>query len=67
MIQARYDRLYNLAVDLFTQERMYMAYYLVRARAAVLDTYFDELSVETVAPGDGWERIAQLPRLWPAV
>ncbi len=37
---------------------------LAMERAAVLDTYFDELSVETVAPGDGWERIEALPRLW---
>ena len=37
---------------------------LAMERAAVLDTYFTELSVESVKPGDGWKRIEQLPRLW---
>ena len=38
---------------------------LAMERAAVLDTYFSDLSVEPVARGEGWERIAALPALWP--
>jgi hypothetical protein len=37
---------------------------LAQERAAVLDTYFTNLSVETVQEGQGWERIESLPRLW---
>lgn len=37
---------------------------LAMERAAVLDTYFTDLSVERVEEGDGWERIAAWPRLW---
>ena len=37
---------------------------LAMERAAVLDTYFTNLSVEPVKQGDGWKRIEQLPRLW---
>jgi hypothetical protein len=37
---------------------------LAMERAAVLDTYFTELSVEPVKQGTGWERIRRLPRLW---
>jgi hypothetical protein len=33
-------------------------------RAAVLDTYFTDLSVERVEEGAGWARIADLPALW---
>ena len=33
-------------------------------RAAVLDEYFTDLSVEKVAKGKGWERIDHLPSLW---
>jgi hypothetical protein len=38
---------------------------LAEERAAVLDHYFDELSVEPVERGAGWQRIAGLPRLFP--
>lgn len=38
---------------------------LAMERAAVLDTYFTDLSVEAVAAGEGWARLAELPRLWP--
>ncbi len=37
---------------------------LAQERAAVLDTYFSDLSVEPVQKGDGWERIESLPLLW---
>ena len=37
---------------------------LAQERAAVLDTYFTELSVEIVKKGDGWQRIESLPKLW---
>ncbi len=38
---------------------------LAEERAAVLDEYFDRLSVEAVAHREGWGRIASLPRLFP--
>lgn len=37
---------------------------LAQERAAVLDTYFTNLSVEPVNEGQGWERIQSLPPLW---
>lgn len=37
---------------------------LAMERDAVLDEYFEELSVEQVPAGDGWERIDELPSLW---
>lgn len=37
---------------------------LAQERAAVLDTYFTDLSVEPVEQGKGWERIASHPKLW---
>jgi hypothetical protein len=39
---------------------------LAMERAAVLDAHFTDLSVEPVQPGQGWARIADWPRLWPA-
>lgn len=39
---------------------------LAQERAAVLDTYFTDISVESVNEGKGWERIESLPRLWKA-
>lgn len=38
---------------------------LAQERAAVLDTYFDAISVEAVGVGEGWKRIEGLPRLFP--
>ncbi len=38
---------------------------LAEERAAVLDSYFDDLKVETVQEGRGWQRITALPRLFP--
>jgi hypothetical protein len=37
---------------------------LAMERAAVLDHYFTNLSVEKVAQGSGWQRIEHLDRLW---
>jgi len=38
---------------------------LAEERAAVLDTYFDNLEVQPVPQGTGWHRISDLPRLFP--
>ena len=38
---------------------------LAQEREAVLDHYFEELSVERVERGNGWQRIAELPPLFP--
>lgn len=37
---------------------------LAMERAAVLDAYFTDLSVERVKEGAGWARIEHLPQLW---
>mgnify|MGYP006284296837 FL=1 len=37
---------------------------LTQERAAVLDDYFSELETQEVEKGEGWERIANLPRLF---
>jgi hypothetical protein len=37
---------------------------LAQERAAVLDAYFTNLSVEAVKEGQGWDEIESLPRLW---
>jgi hypothetical protein len=38
---------------------------LTQERAAVLDRYFEGLSVEPVAPGTGWALIQDFPALFP--
>ncbi len=38
---------------------------LAQERAAVLDDYFHDLRVEPVAKGAGWDRIQDLPQLFP--
>jgi hypothetical protein len=38
---------------------------LAQERAAVLDHYFDELTVEPVVEGTGWELIEPLPTMFP--
>ena len=38
---------------------------LAQEREAVLDRYFEEITVEPVERGQGWERIEQLPVLFP--
>jgi hypothetical protein len=40
---------------------------LAQERAAVLDHYFEDLSVEPVDRDSGWQRIAELPPLFPAL
>lgn len=37
---------------------------LAMEREAVLDEHFDEIEVEEVDPGEGWEAIDELPSLW---
>ena len=45
------------------EEEDYCSPPLAQERAAVLDTYFDEITVEPVTPGEGWKRIKNLPKL----
>ena len=45
------------------EEEDYCSPPLAQERAAVLDTYFDEITVERVNAGDGWKRIEDLPKL----
>ena len=45
------------------EEEDYCSPPLAEERAAVLDKYFDEISVELVHAGEGWKRIEALPRL----
>ena len=47
------------------EEEDYCAPPLAEERAAVLDTYFEAITVEPVAAGEGWRRIEALPRLFP--
>ena len=38
---------------------------LAQERAAVLDDYFDNITVEDIGnPGRGWEKLTSLPSLW---
>lgn len=46
------------------EEEDYCSPPLAMERAAVLDRYFDDLRVEQVREGEGWQRIADLPSLW---
>jgi len=45
------------------EEEDYCSPPLAEERAAVLDNYFDEISVERVDAGEGWKRIEALPKL----
>jgi hypothetical protein len=45
------------------EEEDYCSPPLAQERAAVLDTYFDEITVERVKAGEGWKRIESLPKL----
>lgn len=38
---------------------------LAQERAAVLDTYFEDIEVEEVEKNEGWEEIEDLPFLFP--
>jgi hypothetical protein len=46
------------------EEEDYCTPPLAEERAAVLDRYFDDLEVEPVDPGEGWEKIQDLPKLF---
>src|SRR2546425_115339 len=47
------------------EEEDYCVPPLAQERAAVLDYYFDNLTVEDIGdPGRGWEKLADLPSLW---
>ena len=48
------------------EEEDYCVPPLAQERAAILDTYFKELTVEPVEKTEGWKRIEPLPMLWPA-
>jgi hypothetical protein len=45
------------------EEEDYCSPPLAEERAAVLDQYFDEITVERVERGAGWKRIEGLPKL----
>jgi hypothetical protein len=45
------------------EEEDYCSPPLAEERAAVLDKYFDEISVERVDAGEGWKEIQALPKL----
>ena len=46
------------------EEEDYCTPPLAQERAAVLDTYFKDLSVERVSEGEGWKQIEDLPKFW---
>ena len=45
------------------EEEDYCSPPLAQERAAVLDIYFDEITVERVNAGEGWNQIESLPKL----
>jgi hypothetical protein len=45
------------------EEEDYCSPPLAQERAAVLDRYFDEITVEQVNVGEGWKQIEALPKL----
>lgn len=49
------------------EEEDYCTPRLREERAAALDACFDDIRVEAVARGEGWRRIADLPRLFPGL
>jgi hypothetical protein len=46
------------------EEEDYCSQPLAMERDAVLDDYFEDISVERVDRGEGWDRIDDLPSLW---
>lgn len=58
---ARYDPETDEAV---WEEEDYCSPPLAMERDAVLDDYFDDISVEQVDRDEGWDRIDALPSLW---
>jgi len=57
----------RIRVDGFAvwEEEDYCTPPLAQERAAVLDRFFERLSVVPVQVGEGWSRIRELPRLFP--
>ncbi len=49
------------------EEEDYCSPPLAQERAAVLDDYFDDLTVERVARGEGWAAIDALPGMWTLI
>ena len=47
------------------EEEDYCSPPLAEERAAALDEFFDDLKISSVREGEGWEKIQQLPRLFP--
>ncbi len=47
------------------EEEDYCTPPLAMEREAVLDDYFDDIRVERVSENEGWQRIKDLPSLWP--
>ncbi|MGH9795328.1 MAG: hypothetical protein ACRD5G_11180 [Candidatus Acidiferrales bacterium] len=47
------------------EEEDYCSPPLAEERAAALDQFFDDLTVQTVPEGKGWQQIAALPFLFP--
>ena len=45
------------------EEEDYCSPPLAQERAAVLDTYFDDITVDRVNAGEGWKQIHTLPKL----
>jgi hypothetical protein len=49
------------------EEEDYCSPPLAEERAAVLDDYFEEIEVEKVQKGGGWQQIKNLPKLFPTL
>lgn len=47
------------------EEEDYCSPPLKQERAAVLDNYFVNIDVEAVKKGEGWDKISDLPKLFP--
>lgn len=56
---------WETATSMVWEEEDYCSPPLAMERAAVLDRYFDEITVERVSRDEGWQRIQHLPRLFP--
>ena len=61
LMNARVDGAAEVAV---WEEEDYCRPPLAMERAAVLDDYFTDLTVESVERGAGWKAIESLPSLW---
>lgn len=47
------------------EEEDYCSPPLAEERAAVLDDYFEQIEIEKVQKGEGWQQIKNLPKLFP--